>query len=254
MKRILLLMMFMCSLCTWAQDVIVKKDGSTVVCRVIEVTKTEVIYKKWTDLEGSNYIIDKSLVSAINYENGKKDNLDDTAATVQSTKLMTDDELLKMVSNEEVQKKIKTPAQLKAKITRLKRVGWIGGGVCMAAGVALIVTGCLIEDEWYHWGWTDYISGQYHSESYFVNETLWNLTGPGIALLAGGAALTTGCLVKAHKTKKQILQSQYSVHSTPLYHQEFKLKNGASFATGIDFLGDNTNRHPALGIGLNYKF
>lgn len=226
-------MMFMCSLCTWAQDVIVKKDGSTVVCRVIEVTKTEVIYKKWTDLEGSNYIIDKSLVSAINYENGKKDNLDNTSATVQSTKPMTDDELLKMATFEDI-KKMKTPAEVK--ITRLKKVGWIGGGTCMIGGVALIITGRLM---------------------YYVHcdgSTDWRMAGPGIVLLAGGAALTTGCLVKAHKTKKQILQSQYSVHSTPLYHQEFKLKNGASFATGIDFLGDNTNRHPALGIGLNYNF
>ena len=54
----------------FAQDVIVKKDGSTIVCRVIKFTESEIIYKKWSDLKGSNYVMDKSLASAINYENG----------------------------------------------------------------------------------------------------------------------------------------------------------------------------------------
>ena len=70
-------------------------------------------------------------------------------------------------------------------------------------------------------------------------------------LLAGGAALTTGCLIRANTIQKRSL---YSVNSAPLYHQEFKLKNGSSLATGVNLLGDNTNRHPALGIGLNYSF
>ena len=52
-----------------------KKDGSTIVCRVVEVSATEITYKKWSDLNGSNYVMDKSLASAINYENGKKENL-----------------------------------------------------------------------------------------------------------------------------------------------------------------------------------
>ena len=56
----------------FAQDVIVKKDGSTIVCRVIELNDSEIIYKKWSDLNGSNYVMDKSLASAVNYENGKK--------------------------------------------------------------------------------------------------------------------------------------------------------------------------------------
>lgn len=231
-----MLMILLCSLNAWAQDVIVKKDGSTVVCRVVEVTKTEVIYKKWTDLQGSGYIIDKSLVSAINYENGTKQDLDDASETTESTKPMTDSDLLKMASYEELKRNMKNPTQVEVKITRLKKVGWIGGGACMTAGIALLITGRLM---------------------YYVHcdgATDWRIAGPGIPLLIGGAALTTGCLIKAHNIKKQMQQLQYSVHSAPLYHQEFKLKNGASLATGIDFLGDNTNRHPALGIGLNYNF
>ena len=75
MKQLFVMLLLLCSVVANAQDVIVKKDGSTVVCRVVEVTATEITYKKWSDLNGSNYVMDKSLASAINYENGKKVNL-----------------------------------------------------------------------------------------------------------------------------------------------------------------------------------
>lgn len=73
MKQLLVILFFLYSMSVSAQDVIVKKDGSTVVCRVVEVTTTEITYKKWSDQNGSNYVMDKSLVSGINYQNGRKE-------------------------------------------------------------------------------------------------------------------------------------------------------------------------------------
>ena len=73
MKHWLFLMLFCCAVCASAQDVIVKKDGSTVACRVLEVKNSEVVYKLWTERNGSSYIMDLSLVSSINYESGKKE-------------------------------------------------------------------------------------------------------------------------------------------------------------------------------------
>ncbi len=78
------------------------------------------------------------------------------------------------------------------------------------------------------------------------------MAAPGFILMAGGIATTTGCLVKAHKLKMQ--QSPYSVNASPLYRQEFHLRNGASLATGVDFLKDNTRLGPTLGLGLSYNF
>ena len=49
MKQLLVLLLLLCSMSVSAQDVIVKKDGSTIVCRVVEVTATEITYKKWSD-------------------------------------------------------------------------------------------------------------------------------------------------------------------------------------------------------------
>lgn len=75
MKQLLVIMLLLCSMSIMAQDVIVKKDGSTIVCQVIEVTATDITYKKWSDLKGSNYVMDKSLAVSINYENGKKEDI-----------------------------------------------------------------------------------------------------------------------------------------------------------------------------------
>lgn len=231
MKKLLALLFVLCPMIAMAQDVIVKKDGSTVVCRVEKVGDADVTYKLWSDLKGSSYVMDKSLVSAINYENGTKTSFDGAeAVAAESTKPMTDDELLKMVSSSNV-KKMLTPEQ--AKVKRLKRVGWIVGGTCVATGVVLTALGFTVIECYQSWNY-------------------WAMTAPGLILMAGGIATTTGCLVKAHKLKMQ--QSPYSVNASPLYRQEFHLRNGASLATGVDFLGDNTQRRPTLGLGLSYNF
>ena len=77
MKQLLVFLFLLCSGSVFAQDVIVKKDGSTIVCRVVELTSSEITYKKWTDLNGSNYVMSRSDASSISYENGKKVDLSD---------------------------------------------------------------------------------------------------------------------------------------------------------------------------------
>lgn len=68
---LLLLLLSTGKLC--AQDVIVKKDGSTILCKTIEITSDIVKYKKVSNLDGPTYSIKKSELLSINYENGEKD-------------------------------------------------------------------------------------------------------------------------------------------------------------------------------------
>jgi hypothetical protein len=74
-----------CLLCwagtTLAQDVILKKDNTTVLSKVIEVTGTEIKYKKWSNQDGPTYSINRSEVTSINYQNGDVDKFTDKAAT-----------------------------------------------------------------------------------------------------------------------------------------------------------------------------
>lgn len=53
-----------------AQDIIVKIDGTTIDSKVTKITTTEVEYKKWSNVDGPVYTIDKNLVSQIKYQNG----------------------------------------------------------------------------------------------------------------------------------------------------------------------------------------
>ena len=229
MKKIFLLMLFLCSMSVWAQDVIVKKDGSTVVCRVLEVTKTEVIYKKWSDLQGSNYIVNQKDLTAIHHENGTKTTFDAAPAAPTETapsanaQPMTDAELLKMAGVQ-----ADTPQyEMIRKAKRLKRAGWISGGIMLAAGA--LITGCF--------------------DSF--DDEIYGLT-VGPLLMGGGIITTTACLVRAKNLKKKA--SRLSVSSAPLYQQDFKLKNGTILSPSLDILKDNTQRNTTFGVGLTYNF
>ena len=75
--------MAFCLLC-WAgtvsaQDVILKKDNTTVLSKVIEITSTEIKYKKWSNQDGPTYSINRSLVTSIHYQNGEVDKFSDNA-------------------------------------------------------------------------------------------------------------------------------------------------------------------------------
>lgn len=56
-----------------AQDVIVKKDGSTILSKVMEVNPGDIKYKKFSNPNGPTYTIVKADVMSVNYENGEKE-------------------------------------------------------------------------------------------------------------------------------------------------------------------------------------
>ncbi len=243
MKKILLFLLLLCSIGVSAQDVIVKKDGSTIVCRVVEVNQTEVVYKRWSNLEGPNYVMNLSDISAINYENGEKiktdgqtENVTTTSPIVQNKsgqQTVSDDALLKMVS-----KPNKNVDLQRAK--RIKKVGYIAGPVLIAGGLLMTITGSDTgHDQKTLTSWDTYLESP-------------GLLAGGIILLSGGIATTTGCLIRAHNIKKRA--SRLSVQSVPLFQQEFHLKNGTTLSPSIDVLKDNARRNPTLGLGLGLTY
>lgn len=74
----MILVGMMISLPISAQDVIVKKNGSTILSKVMEINLSDVKYKKHSNLNGPTYTIAKSELLSINYENGEKDVFDDS--------------------------------------------------------------------------------------------------------------------------------------------------------------------------------
>jgi len=61
----------------FSQDVLTKKTGDDIQAKVIEVTTTEVKYKKFDNLNGPLFSILKSELLLVRYENGSKDVFND---------------------------------------------------------------------------------------------------------------------------------------------------------------------------------
>ena len=61
---------------TFAQDIIVLKNGDIIKTKVLEIGSTEIKYKKYTNIDGPIYSKLISEILAINYENGTKDTFD----------------------------------------------------------------------------------------------------------------------------------------------------------------------------------
>lgn len=66
---------------TLAQDLITKKSGEDVKAKVIEVTTTEIKYKKAENVNGPLFTILKSDVLLLRYENGTKDVFNDVVVS-----------------------------------------------------------------------------------------------------------------------------------------------------------------------------
>lgn len=85
MKRLLLTLLTLVSLTTFAQDVIICRNGDEISSKVLKVSKTEVEYKKWTNQDGPAYTIEKAEVFMIKYQNGDKDVFKETPAAQPTT-------------------------------------------------------------------------------------------------------------------------------------------------------------------------
>ena len=225
MKKVLVLLMLLCPMIASAQDVIVKKDGSTVVCRVEKVSDTDVTYKLWSDLKGSSFVMDKSLVSAINYENGKKEIFSETTSLYTPNNQNNGVQTLNDKALLEMDKALDYRDPQYKKIKRLKTWGWIIGGAIAAGGGILAATS--------------------------FSEDLTTRGLCGLSAVVVGAGVTTTCLVIAHKQKKKL---DAALGTSSLYRYDIPFSNGSQLSVGADMLHDRIMDKRTVGLGLSYNF
>ncbi len=215
--------MLLCSVSMFAQDVIVKKDGSTIVCRVIELNDSEIIYKKWADLNGSNYVMDKSLASAVNYENGKKVNISEMnniyMPNNQNTGIQQYNDKALLALDLASQKKYSVSS-----IKKLRTWGWIGvGTIGLGTGFIFAGIGSSNNDTW---------------------------IPIGAALAGSGIIISTYSFTTAYKRQK----IANNIQTSSLIQQEFQFSNGSSLSTSIDMINDHLAEERVFGLGLSYNF
>lgn len=225
MKHLLIMLLLLCSMSVSAQDVIVKKDGSTVVCRVVTVTGTEITYKKWSDLKGSNYVMDKSLAARIDYENGKSEVFGTTESRYTPHNQNDGTQKMNDVALIGIDKAIQDPIM---KVKRLKIIGWVGGIALVGGGILTCATA-----EYGNW---------------FDKENTQRLIG-GIAI-GTGVVWATVFLVAANNIQKNMNITQ----SMPIYQYDLNLGNSSTLSAGIDMINDLKLNNKTLGLGLRYNF
>ena len=83
---------------SYSQDVITLKTSQDIFSKVIEVSKTEVKYKKFENIDGPTYTISKFDVIMIRYQNGTKDvfNLDNNPVEDSQIKYQQDLDMFKL--------------------------------------------------------------------------------------------------------------------------------------------------------------
>lgn len=229
MKQLLFVCFLLCSATVYAQDVIVKKDGSTILCRVVSLTSSEIVYKKWTDLNGPNCLLDRSIASSINYQDGKKIDLSEVTNLYEpgnqndGTLKLNDNALLKMdyVSrNANASKKAKT----------LRIVGIAGGITLVGAGIILFCATKNLDR--------------------YGNDKSKTTRAIGIGCCVTGVAFTTGFLISAAHYQKLARK----IESTQIFKQELPFNNGTSLVSSLDLLNDSYLNTHAIGLGLRYHF
>ena len=85
MKRFLLFAALFCCVNAFAQDVILKKDGSEIKAKVLELTDQQVKYKDYDFQDGPTRNINIYEVFMITYENGQKEVFNKQSSTPTST-------------------------------------------------------------------------------------------------------------------------------------------------------------------------
>lgn len=220
-KIFVALSLLLCCLTASAYDVIVKKDGTSLMGKVVEVSDTEVKYRRADNPDGPIYTLKVADIMRINYENGQSDLLQKDGMTPSSvlsgpTGTVNDTNLWNMY------KKNQTDYSLPKK---LKLTAFIGGGALIAAGAALMINAAMCAD--------------------------YDMLYSGIAVAGLGAVwMPTFYFIARHK-QKQI--EDMELVSAPLYRQEIFEKGGKSLSIGVDYMANKVNTR-TLGFGMTFNF
>ena len=229
------MLLLLCSTGVFAQDVIVKKDGSTIVCRVVELTSSEIVYKKWSDLNGSNYVMNRTDASGINYQDGKKVNLSEATNLYMPNNQNDGVQQYNDKALLELDKSLNTQYK---KAKQLRTIGWVGGAALFAAGATFTIL----------YSTSDEVIKRYEYVHHKKNDTYIIL---GSTFMGSGVLWTTTFLLLAKKAQNS---AESSLLNSSIYHKNFNLGNGNSLSAGVDLLKDNITQHQTLGLGLRYNF
>lgn len=214
------------SISIYAQDVIVKKDGTTIMAKVLTVNTTVVEYKKWSNQDGPTYAIETKELISINYANGDKEVFSEQkeAETAKPVFTQTSPTYTQADINQAVSR---TTSQIVYKSTA-------GRGKIIGGSLLLVFVGIP--------GMVYGIRGGIVDDPKAPNITSGVIGG---VVTLGGAAL----IFWGKKEKKEALR----ITQTPILQHQFKLGDYA-LTPSVNVYSDKLTKRKGLGAGLAFEF
>lgn len=227
MKKLLsLLLMLTMSISIYAQDVIVKKDSTTIMAKVLTVGTTTVEYKKWSNQDGPTYVIEKTELLTINYANGEKEVFSEQKKAEMSPTVITHpkthdsqnaiNQVVSRMTNRNVSKKIAGQKKI------------IAGSLLIALLGAPFTAATITSMK------------EYGIETSSVLYMSW-----GLACTAGGAVL----IKLGRNDKKEAL----GIIQTPILQHQFKIGDYA-LTPSVNVYSDKLTKQKGLDAGLAFSF
>ncbi len=87
---------FLVSFDSFAQDVIVFRNGDEVQAKIVEISSTSLKYKKWDNLDGPLYSNDKTEVFMVKFQNGTKEVFDNPPTQTNNNPLNNTSEIVEI--------------------------------------------------------------------------------------------------------------------------------------------------------------
>lgn len=245
-KVLLTLSLFCVSMVSLAQDIIVKKDGTTIKAKVERVTDSVIEYKKFSNLTGPTYSIKILDLLAINYENGETETFSNTETVTSPSneffnggeRRLSDAQLLALSRSS-------LPSELQIrKGKRMKIAGLTLGSAIVAGGIIVVTLGCLDFYGRYKttpspYGGTHYekISGKFGA-------------AVGIPMVAVGVGLGTSLFCAGQKK----INYGREISSTTLLQYEMPLGNNSNLSADVNLITDNVAHRYTPGVGFHINF
>ncbi len=235
------------SLLASSKDVIMRTDSTYIDAYVEEITETTIRYRKANNPSGPVYVIPISTVLKIVYDNGSTDNFNpptDPSSIIQSitstpsnttsdkepiqyansrpsnANTMSDAQLLRYMAN------TSTEDQLYAKAKRYRLIGWLGGGVLLAATII----------------GTASINGI---------DTAIEYAAPAGGTLAT-LAWCTGFNIYASRLKNQARDMEF--YSSSIIEDDIISFGDKSLTAGLSILGNHITHTQGYGLSLKLTF
>ena len=214
------------SISIYAQDVIVKKDGTTIMAKVLTVSTTVVEYKKWSNQDGPTYVIETKELLSINYGNGEKEVFSEQKEAETATPVFTPTPT-KYTQADIDQAVSRTTSQIVYNSTA-GRGKIIGGSLLLAlVGIPGMVSG---------------ITGAAVGAPKATNITSGVIGG--VVTLGGAALISSG-----KNEKKKAL----GITQAPILQHQFKMGDYA-LTPSVNVYSDKLTKQKGLGAGLAFDF